>query len=114
MKKFLTLVAALCCAVAAMATDYDGLLTVVVNNAGLDTQPSAPPEVSGPFEDFPVEIFREVVEVNLTGTFIVTQAAGAVMRERTKPVVDRFTAEIGATIVTQAQQEIAAVRRNGK
>ena len=32
MKKFLTLVAALCCAVAAMATDYDGLLTVVVNN----------------------------------------------------------------------------------
>ena len=32
MKKILTLVAALCCAVAAMATDYDGLLTVVVNN----------------------------------------------------------------------------------
>lgn len=58
-----------------------GPITVVVNNAGLDTQPSAPPEVSGPFEDFPVEIFREVVEVNLTGTFIVTQAAGAVMRE---------------------------------
>ena len=61
--------------------DDGGPITVVVNNAGLDTQPSAPPEVSGPFEDFPVEIFREVVEVNLTGTFIVTQAAGAVMRE---------------------------------
>lgn len=38
----------------------DGL----VNNAGVDTQPSAPPEVSGPFEDFPEEVFREVVEVN--------------------------------------------------
>ncbi len=36
---------------------------------GLDTQPSAPPEVSGPFEQFPEEIFREVVEVNLVGTF---------------------------------------------
>ncbi|AQP48082.1 short-chain dehydrogenase [Tessaracoccus aquimaris] len=58
-----------------------GPITIVVNNAGLDTQPSAPPEVSGPFEDFPVEIFREVIEVNLTGTFIVTQAAGAVMRD---------------------------------
>ena len=26
---------------------------VLVNNAGIDTQPSAPPEVSGPFENFP-------------------------------------------------------------
>jgi tripartite ATP-independent transporter DctP family solute receptor len=44
----------------------------------------------------------------------VSDAEIARMRERTKPVVDRFTAEIGATIVTQAQQEIAAVRKNGK
>ena len=41
---------------------------VLVNNAGIDTQPSAPPEVSGPFENFPEEIFREVVDVNLVGT----------------------------------------------
>ena len=33
---------------------------VLVNNAGIDTQPSAPPEVSGPFENFPEEVFREV------------------------------------------------------
>jgi len=57
---------------------------VLVNNAGLDTQPSAPPEVSGPFEDFPVEVFREVVDVNLVGTFIVTQAVGARMRRAGK------------------------------
>ncbi|HJA03256.1 MAG TPA: SDR family oxidoreductase [Candidatus Microbacterium stercoravium] len=58
---------------------------ILVNNAGLDTQPSAPPEVSGPFEDFPVEVFREVVDVNLVGTFIVTQAVGARMRRENKP-----------------------------
>jgi NAD(P)-dependent dehydrogenase (short-subunit alcohol dehydrogenase family) len=29
-----------------------GVPHVLVNNAGLDTQPSAPPEVSGPFEEF--------------------------------------------------------------
>lgn len=57
----------------------------VINNAGLDTQPSAPPEVSGPFEDFPLEVFREVVDVNLVGTFIVTQAVGARMRAEGKP-----------------------------
>lgn len=54
---------------------------VLINNAGLDTQPSAPPEVSGPFEDFPEEVFREVIEVNLVGTFLITQAVGARMRQ---------------------------------
>lgn len=59
-----------------------GLPDVLVNNAGLDTQPSAPPEVSGPFENFPEEVFREVVEVNLTGTFLMSQAAGARMAKK--------------------------------
>lgn len=58
-----------------------GVPTILVNNAGIDTQPSAPPEVSGPFEHFPAEIFREVVDTNLVGTFLVTQAAGRRMRE---------------------------------
>lgn len=61
--------------------DEWGVPTVLVNNAGIDTQPSAPPEVSGPFENFPVEVFREVVDTNLVGTFLVTQAAGRRMRE---------------------------------
>lgn len=58
----------------------DGL----VNNAGVDTQPSAPPEVSGPFEDFPEEVFREVVEVNLVGTFLMTQQVGKRMKNAGK------------------------------
>ncbi|MGF7483159.1 SDR family oxidoreductase [Providencia sp. SP181] len=58
----------------------DGL----VNNAGIDTQPSAPPEVSGPFEDFPEEVFREVVDVNLVGTFLMTQQVGKRMRKAQK------------------------------
>lgn len=58
-----------------------GTPRVLVNNAGLDTQPSAPPEVSGPFEDFPEDVFREVVEVNLVGTFLMTQAVGKRMRD---------------------------------
>lgn len=63
---------------------------VLINNAGLDTQPSAPPEVSGPFENFPVEVFQEVVDVNLVGTFIVTQAVGARLKaaRRTGSIVN--------------------------
>ena len=52
---------------------------ILVNNAGLDTQPSAPPEVSGPFEFFPEDVFREVIDVNLVGTFLCSQAVGARM-----------------------------------
>ena len=58
----------------------DGL----VDNAGVDTQPSAPPEVSGPFEEFPEEVFREVVEVNLVGTFLMTQQVGKRMKQAGK------------------------------
>lgn len=57
---------------------------VLVNNAGIDTQPSAPPEVSGPFENFPEEVFREVVDVNLVGTFLACQAVGKRMVEAGK------------------------------
>lgn len=53
-----------------------GTPDILVNNAGIDTQPSAPPEVSGPFEDFPEEVFREVVDTNLVGTFLMCQAVG--------------------------------------
>lgn len=61
-----------------------GTPDVLVNNAGIDTQPSAPPEVSGPFENFPEEVFREVVEVNLVGTFLTCQAVGARMKKAGK------------------------------
>jgi len=58
-----------------------GVPHILINNAGIDTQPSAPLEVSGPFENFPEDVFREVVDVNLTGTFLMTQAVGALMAE---------------------------------
>ena len=61
-----------------------GVADGLVNNAGVDTQPSAPPEVSGPFEEFPEEVFRDVVEVNLVGTFLMTQQVGKRMRQAGK------------------------------
>lgn len=63
----------------AMNSKWGGAPDVLVNNAGIDTQPSAPPEVSGPFENFPEEVFREVVDINLVGTFLACQAVGSRM-----------------------------------
>ena len=63
----------------AQVTGEWGVPHVLINNAGIDTQPSAPPEVSGPFEDFPEDVWREVLEVNMTGTFFCCQVIGGAM-----------------------------------
>ena len=44
----------------------------------------------------------------------VSDAEMAKMRERTKPISDKFAQEVGAQIVAQAQQEIDAVRKGSK
>ncbi len=61
-----------------------GTPNVLVNNAGLDTQPTAPPEVSGPFENFPEEVFRQVTDINLVGCFLIDQAVGSRMAKAGK------------------------------
>ncbi len=54
------------------AVQKHGRVDAVVNSAGvIKRQPSI---------DMPVEEFRRIIDINLTGTFIVNQAAGRVMR----------------------------------
>lgn len=58
-----------------------GDASVLVNNAGVDQ----PPDTSGTrsrIEDLPIDQFRRMVEVNLLGTFQVTQAFGSAMVQR--------------------------------
>lgn len=60
-----------------------GAPTILVNNAGIDQ----PPDRNASrfrIQDVPVEDFRMVLDVNLTGTFQVTQEFGAAMVERGK------------------------------
>lgn len=51
-----------------------GPISVLVNNAGLQKR--------YPLEEFPVEVWRQVVEVDLTGAFIVSQAVAKGMIAR--------------------------------
>lgn len=55
--------------------------SVLVNNAGID-QPPDVPLARHQIEELPVELFREMIDVNLTGTFQVMQAIGGLMAER--------------------------------
>jgi NAD(P)-dependent dehydrogenase (short-subunit alcohol dehydrogenase family) len=56
-----------------------GTPTVLINNAAIDSPPSAPPEENGPFEDYPEESWDKVIDVNLKGVYLCCQVFGAAM-----------------------------------
>lgn len=51
----------------------------LVNCAALDSPPGAPPSQNGPFEEFPVEVWTQVMDVNVKGVFLSCQVVGAAM-----------------------------------
>ena len=58
-----------------------GTPTVLINNAAIDSPPSAPPEENGPFEDYPEASWDKVIDVNLKGVYLCCQVFGATMAQ---------------------------------
>jgi NAD(P)-dependent dehydrogenase (short-subunit alcohol dehydrogenase family) len=58
-----------------------GVPHVLVNNAALDAPPNAPATANGPFETYPVDVWRSVLDVNVTGVFQCCQVFGGRMAE---------------------------------
>jgi NAD(P)-dependent dehydrogenase (short-subunit alcohol dehydrogenase family) len=56
-----------------------GVPTVLINNAAIDSPPSAPLEENGAFEDYPEESWNKVIDVNLKGVYLCCQVFGAAM-----------------------------------
>jgi len=65
-------------AAARAVQDGLGVPTVLVNNAGIDQAPDSPGGRHH-LDTLPIDEFRRMVEVNLLGTFQVTQVFGALM-----------------------------------
>lgn len=49
---------------------------ILINNAALDSPPDAPAGANGPFEGYPVDLWRSVLDVNVTGVFLCCQVIG--------------------------------------
>lgn len=50
-----------------------GVPTILINNAGIDAPPNAPASNTGPFEDYPEEIWDAVIDSHLKGMFFMSQ-----------------------------------------
>jgi len=59
-----------------------GKVTVLINNAAIDSPPSSSGEENGPFEFYPEESWDKVIDVNLKSIFLCSQVFGAKMAEQ--------------------------------
>jgi NAD(P)-dependent dehydrogenase (short-subunit alcohol dehydrogenase family) len=64
-----------------------GTPTVLINNAAIDSPPSAPAEENGPFEDYPEASWDKVVDVNLKGVYLCCQVFGSAMAKANKGAI---------------------------
>lgn len=53
--------------------------SILVNNAALDSPPDAPAGANGPFESYPLDLWRRVMDVNVSGVFLCCQVIGGRM-----------------------------------
>jgi NAD(P)-dependent dehydrogenase (short-subunit alcohol dehydrogenase family) len=74
-----------------------GRIDILINNAAL-TVKGGSETMEGyfaPFEDYPLELWQRALDVNLTGTFLLTQAVGRVMVAAGRGVVLNIAAVYG-------------------
>ena len=77
--------------------DAWGRLDILVNSAALDPKVSAEGAVrsSSAFEDFPLDAWEQALKVNLTGAFLMTQAAARVMRAQNRGSIINIASTYG-------------------
>jgi NAD(P)-dependent dehydrogenase (short-subunit alcohol dehydrogenase family) len=83
---------------------------VLVNAAALDSPPNASAEHVGPFEDYPVESFDEVMAVNVKGTFLCCQVIGSRMAAAGRGSIINISSIYG---MLSPVQDIYEFRRRG-
>lgn len=82
-----------------------GTPTVLINNAAIDSPPSAPPEENGPFEDYPEASWDKVIDVNLKGVYLCCQVVGAAMAKAGKGSIINVASIYGVVAPDQSLYE---------
>jgi NAD(P)-dependent dehydrogenase (short-subunit alcohol dehydrogenase family) len=85
-----------------------GAPEILVNNAGLDSPPSAPASETGPFEDYPESSWDMVMAVNMKGVFLSCQVFGGAMAKAGRGSIINISSIYG---VVSPDQRIYEFRR---
>ncbi len=86
---------------------------VLVNNAGIDVPPGAPPEETGPFETYPEETWDRIIETNLKGIFLCCQVIGSDMAKAGRGSIINICSAYGLVSPNQAIYEYQ-LKKTGK
>lgn len=81
---------------------------ILVNNAALDSPPDAPADANAAPETYPLDIWRRVLDVNVTGVFLCSQVFGGRMAEAGRGSVINVASIYG---VVSPDQRIYEYRR---
>lgn len=84
--------------------------TVLINNAAIDSPPSAPPEENGPFEDYPEASWDKVIDVNLKGVYLCCQVFGAAMAKAARGSIINVASIYGVVSPDQSLYEFRRKR----
>lgn len=82
--------------------------TVLINNAAIDSPPNAPPEETGPFEDYPDDSWDRVMDVNVKGVYLACKVFGSIMATNQRGSIVNISSIYG---VVSPDQSIYDYRR---
>lgn len=85
---------------------------ILINNAALDSPPSAPASENGPFENYPIESLEKILDVNIKGTFICCQVVGGLMADVGMGTIINIASTYG--LVSPNQDIYAYKRKDGE
>lgn len=79
--------------------------SVLINNAALDSPPSAPPEENGPFENYPEASLDKIIDVNLKGVIYACQVFGNAMAKKKRGSIINISSIYGMVSPNQSIYE---------
>ncbi|MHB1193034.1 MAG: SDR family oxidoreductase [Longimicrobiales bacterium] len=94
------------------AVNAFGPPTVLINNAAIDSPPSAPAEENGPFETYPEASWDKVIDVNLKGVYLCCQVFGSAMAKAGRGSIINISSMYG--LVSPDQDLYEYRRRRGE
>jgi NAD(P)-dependent dehydrogenase (short-subunit alcohol dehydrogenase family) len=82
--------------------ERQGTIDILVNNAAINDMVENPSQIASKFENYPLELFRKVMDVNVTGMFLTSQIFGKDMAEKGKGSIINIASTYGIVAPDQS------------